>query len=98
MLTHDQLVAVLNLIRPGSHWTLRGDELEWLEDNNTRKPTEKELANGLKKLEALAYREQRATAYPALADQLDALWKGGDDLEEMRRRVLDVKTQFPKPE
>lgn len=38
----------------------------------------------------------RRGAYPSIADQLDALWKGGDQLEAMRERVLAVKARFPK--
>ena len=40
----------------------------------------------------------RRAAYPAIPDQLDAVWKGGDELEAMRAAVLAVKAQFPKPE
>ena len=39
----------------------------------------------------------RVAAYPSIADQLDALWKGGEALYEMRARVLAVKDRFPKP-
>ena len=44
-----------------------------------------------------SYSKLRARAYPSIGDQLDALWKGGDSLEEMRRSILAVKEQFPKP-
>ena len=46
----------------------------------------------------LAYRELRVKEYPSLADQLDAIWKGGDDLEAMRAVVLAVKEKYPKIE
>lgn len=39
----------------------------------------------------------RRAHYPSLADQLDALWKGGDEAEAMRERVAAVKRKFPKP-
>lgn len=42
------------------------------------------------------YRDLRKADYPPIAEQLDALWKGGDALEEMRVRVLEVKQRFPK--
>ena len=32
---------------------------------------------------ANAYKEQRASEYPPIGDQLDALWKGGDAAAEM---------------
>lgn len=38
----------------------------------------------------------RAYEYPAIADQLDAFWKGGNALEEMRAKVLAVKEKYPK--
>ena len=43
-----------------------------------------------------AYKEQRATEYPAIGDQLDALWKGGDDAAAMLALVQAVKAKYPK--
>lgn len=43
------------------------------------------------------YRARRAMAYPPLTDQLDAVFKGGEALEDMRARVLAVKAAHPKP-
>lgn len=40
--------------------------------------------------------QMRAKAYPDIRDQLDALWKGGKDADEMKARVLDVKAKLPK--
>lgn len=42
------------------------------------------------------YRESRAMAYPPIAEQLDALWKGGEALEAMRQQIMAVKKRFPK--
>lgn len=42
------------------------------------------------------YRELRRDAYPSLADQLDAIWKGGQAFADMQKRVLDVKDRYPK--
>lgn len=42
------------------------------------------------------YRKLRADAYPSIADQLDALWKGGDDAELMREKVMSIKNRYPK--
>lgn len=41
---------------------------------------------------------KRRAAYPSLADQLDAIWKGGDAMEAMRQQVLAVKQRIPKPQ
>ena len=43
------------------------------------------------------YEFRRKNAYPNIADQLDAIWKGGEDLELMKSKVLAVKTKNPKP-
>ena len=47
---------------------------------------------------ANAYKAQRASEYPSIGDQLDALWKGGDAAAEMLAKVQAVKTKYPKPE
>ena len=44
------------------------------------------------------YEFRRKSAYPNLADQLDAIWKGGNQLDEMRQKILAIKTQNPKPD
>jgi hypothetical protein len=43
------------------------------------------------------YYRDRAEAYPEIGDQLDALWKGGDDQEAMKVIVDKVKSDNPKP-
>jgi hypothetical protein len=43
-----------------------------------------------------AYKAQRASEYPAIGDQLDALWKGGDDAAAMLALVQAVKAKYPK--
>lgn len=43
------------------------------------------------------YQEQRAAAYPPIADQLDAMWKGGDAEAAMKQTILDIKSEYPKP-
>ena len=42
------------------------------------------------------YDVKRAYEYPPITEQLDALWKGGDALEEMRIKILAVKEKYPK--
>ena len=42
--------------------------------------------------------QHRRAEYPQIADQLDALWKGGEAFEVMRARVLAVKRKHPKPQ
>ena len=47
---HTKLTQVLQFIRPAAEWTLRGEELEWLDESQT-KPTQAELIKGLADLE-----------------------------------------------
>jgi len=44
------------------------------------------------------YKYQRASEYPPIGDQLDALWKGGDAAAEMLAKVQAVKSKYPKGE
>lgn len=44
------------------------------------------------------YARDRASEYPSIGDQLDALWKGGDDAAAMLEQVMAVKSKYPKPE
>ena len=42
------------------------------------------------------YQRQRATAYPSIGDQLDAIWKGGEAEADMLATVQAVKAKYPK--
>ena len=42
------------------------------------------------------YDVQRQRSYPPIGDQLDALWKGGDDAKAMLAIVNKVKSDNPK--
>jgi len=45
---------------------------------------------------AMNYADKRRRSYPPIGDQLDALWKGGDDAEAMKAIVNKVKSDNPK--
>ena len=45
-----------------------------------------------------AYRELRRVAYPPVGDQLDALWKGGQEQAAMKAIIYKVKSDYPKPQ
>ena len=62
--------------------------LVWLSEGNT--PTEADP------IPAPTYQELRAAAYPPIGDQLDAMWKGGDEQAAMKETILAVKAEFPK--
>jgi hypothetical protein len=42
------------------------------------------------------YITKRASEYPTIGDQLDALWKGGDAATQMLALVQAVKNKYPK--
>lgn len=57
---HDDKAKAIQFIRPNAEFVLRGDELEWLDANQTQ-PTEQEIADGF-----IAYQAKLES------DQIDA--------------------------
>jgi hypothetical protein len=47
-------------------------------------------------IDAHSYIAKRQAEYPAIGDQLDAIWKGGDAQTEMLAKVMAVKAKYPK--
>lgn len=43
------------------------------------------------------YYASRRAEYPALGDQLDAVWKGADAMAVMAAKIAAVKAKYPKP-
>ena len=89
---------VLNLIRPNEIWSMSGttyDGLKWLD--KTPMPTMDELNKGQAILDSMAYMGLRRAAYPALEDQLDAIWKGGQAMADMQAQIQAVKAKYPAP-
>lgn len=87
----------LQSLRPMAQWVLRGDDLEWLDTEQTQ-PTEAAIAAEVARLQAAydakAYARSRATAYPSIADQLDTIYHQG--LDAWKATILAVKEEFPK--
>ena len=92
-------VDALQSLRPGAEWVLRGDELEWL-DTNQAQPTESEITAEVTRLQAeydaKAYARSRAAEYPAIGDQLDALFHAGVFPADMAAAIQAVKDKYPK--
>jgi hypothetical protein len=92
-------VNALQSLRPGAQWVLRGETLEWL-DTEQAQPTEAEITAEVARLQAeydaQTYARSRASEYPPIGDQLDALWKGGDEAAAMLAKVQAVKAKYPK--
>lgn len=96
------ITKAIESLRPGATWVLHGDSYEGLTwtDTQQTKPTEAALLAECARLQAeydaKEYQRQRAAEYPSIADQLDALWKGGDAAAEMLAKVQAVKDKYPK--
>jgi hypothetical protein len=90
----------LQFLRPGAEWVLRGDELEWLDQNQTQ-PTDAEISNEIQRLTSLEpariATENRRAAYIAEADPLFFKAQRGEaTMEEWQAKVADIKARFPK--
>jgi tRNA A37 N6-isopentenylltransferase MiaA len=95
-------VNALQSLRPNAEWTLNGDDLEWLDKNQTQ-PTDAEIQAEVTRLQAeydaQEYARKRAVEYPNMADYLDGVVKG--DQAQMDKYIADclaVKAKYPKPE
>lgn len=91
------IIEAVAALRPGS-WTYdpTSRTLTPLDEtaNAVSIPTLEEIHSYIASKE---YRENRMYAYPAIGDQLDALWKGGQSAEDMKAQILAVKAKYPKP-
>jgi hypothetical protein len=92
----------LESLVPGAQWVLRGDELEWLDQNQTQ-PTDAEIDAEVARLTALEpariATENRRAAYIADADPLFFKWQAGESTEaEWKAKRDEIKQRFPKPE
>lgn len=92
-------VNAIQSLRPKAQWVVRGDDLEWLDTEQTQ-PTEAEITAEVARLqaeyEANEYQRQRAAAYPSLPDQLDQIYHDG--IDAWKATIAAVKMQYPKPE
>ena len=95
----DKAKAIQSL-RSGAQWVLRGDDLEWLDTNQTQ-PTEAEITAEVDRLTALEpariATENRRSAYIVEADPLFFKAQRGEaTMEEWQAKVAEIKTRFPK--
>jgi hypothetical protein len=70
--------------------TIRGDEAFDAEGNQV--PYDMQVVQAY--IDANAYKEQRARAYPSFADQFDLLYHGGYDA--WKAAIDAVKQEYPK--
>ena len=95
----DKVAAILALT-PNAQWVLRGDELEWLDTEQTQ-PTDSAIAAKIVELQAAhdaaAYARDRQAAYPSIQECIHALLDGGDTLTDLQALRTAVKSANPKP-
>ena len=95
-----KIEAILSL-RPNAQWVLRGDNLEWMDTEQTQ-PTEAEITAEVARLQAAydnnEYQRQRSTAYPTIQEQLDMqYWDGVNGTTIWADTIASVKSENPKP-
>ena len=92
-------VAALQALTPAAQWVLRGDELEWLDTEQTE-PTAAAIAAEVIRLQAAfdaaSYARSRQAAYPSIQDCIHALLDGGDTLTDLQALRTAVKAANPK--
>ena len=96
MITKEDAIQSL---RPNAKWTLRGDELEW-HDTNQTKPTDAEINAEVTRLQAEydANQYQRDRVYPSIQDQLDMqYWDKVNGTTTWQDAIAKVKADTPKP-
>lgn len=83
-------------LHPGTAWNFVNGKVVQAEDGTPRvnPPTTEQLQAAL---DAVAYQDLRRSEYPPIADQLDAIWKGGISEEEMLNKIHEIKQKYPKP-
>ena len=97
--------TALQSLRPAAEWVILGDELTWLDAEQTQ-PTDAEITAEVTRLQAVydgnAYQRTRADAYAEVKEQLDQLYHDmaankGDKTGDWFAAVKAVKDATPKP-
>ena len=87
----------LQSLKPKAEWTLRGDELEWLDAVQTE-PTQSEIDTEIARLQAeydaQAYARSRKTEYPTIEECVHAILD--DDLDALQVKRQTIKDKYPK--
>ena len=91
-------VDALQSLRPKAEWVLRGDELEWLDANQTQ-PSASEITAEIQRLQiehdAQAYARKREVEYPSIKELVVALYDTEDRAAIDAKRAA-VKAKYPK--
>tara|TARA_R110000824_G_scaffold178746_4_gene358589 strand:+ start:171 stop:479 length:309 start_codon:yes stop_codon:yes gene_type:complete len=93
------IAEALQSLKPKAEWTMHGTVITWLDLVQTQ-PTDAEITAEVVRLQAeydnKEYQRQRATEYPPIGDQLDALFHAGVFPAEMAAAIQAVKDKHPK--
>ena len=92
--------ALLSL-RPNCSFRENGEELEWLDTEQTQ-PTDSEIKTEIKRLQEEydnnQYQRDRAAEYPSWQDQADmAYWDRQNGTTILDDVITAVKKKYPKP-
>ena len=95
----DRANAIMSL-RPDAEFSLFGShKLTWYDTKQTQ-PTDAEIDAEVIRLQAeydaKQYARSRVTEYPAIGDQLDALFHAGVFPDDMAAQIQAVKERYPK--
>ena len=87
-------------LRPNAEFSLVGShKLTWYDTKQTQ-PTDAEIDAEVIRLQAeydaKQYARSRVTEYPAIGDQLDALFHAGVFPDDMAAQIQAVKDKYPK--
>jgi len=87
----------LHSLKPNAQWVLRGDELEWLDTNQTQ-PTDAEIQAEVTRLQAeydaQSYARSRQAEYPSIEECVHAILDNDLDALQVKRQA--VKDKHPK--
>lgn len=76
------------------------EKVRWLDEPEhrpTKDEVQAEIARLTKTWADTEYQRKRAAEYPSISDQLDAILKGGAELDALKATVAAIKAKYPKP-
>ena len=86
-------------LAPNAQFVISKDVVDWHSTDITQ-PTDAEIETEIARLQAeydaQQYARDRATEYPSIGDQLDALFHAGVFPAEMAATIQAVKDKYPK--
>jgi hypothetical protein len=90
-------IKAIENLKPSAKFKLIDDKLEWLDTTQTQ-PTDSEIQAEITRLQTIydnnQYQRDRATEYPAIADQLDDIFHNG--IDGWKATIQLTKDKYPK--